>query len=99
MRRGGDTAPYLGHTSNWRFLAVRRYAGASQLTSALAMNNCVRGPWILGVAIGLAACLGSPSAYFAEPSAPRREADSVSFRNGVMAVLSRSGCNAGTCHG
>src|ERR1700722_16301359 len=26
-------------------------------------------------------------------------AESVSFRNDVMAVLSKSGCNAGACHG
>ncbi len=28
-----------------------------------------------------------------------RADDTVSFRNDVMAVLSKSGCNAGTCHG
>src|SRR5688572_26596449 len=27
------------------------------------------------------------------------EASAVSFRNDVMAVLSKAGCNAGTCHG
>src|SRR6266853_6404151 len=32
----------------------------------------------------------------APPSALRTE---VSFRNDVMAVLSKAGCNAGTCHG
>src|SRR6059036_790697 len=32
----------------------------------------------------------------ARPSALRAE---VSFRNDVMAVLSKAGCNAGTCHG
>src|SRR5947207_11837830 len=26
-------------------------------------------------------------------------ADEVTFRNGVMAVLSKAGCNAGACHG
>src|SRR5262249_29994281 len=31
-------------------------------------------------------------------TAPTR-ADDVSFRNDVMAVLSRTGCNAGACHG
>jgi hypothetical protein len=51
------------------------------------------------VAIGLAAWIVAMSASFAESAAPRLEAKPVSFRNEVMAVLSRSGCNAGTCHG
>ena len=38
----------------------------------------------------LAALLGSPAVCHAAP---------VSFRNEVMAVLSRSGCNQGACHG
>jgi hypothetical protein len=37
-----------------------------------------------------------PSA-FGNPPSGKREA--VSFRNDVMAVLSKAGCNAGTCHG
>jgi hypothetical protein len=32
-------------------------------------------------------------------AAPRLPADTVSFRNDVMAVLSKAGCNAGACHG
>jgi hypothetical protein len=31
--------------------------------------------------------------------APKDETARVSFRNDVMAVLSKAGCNAGTCHG
>ncbi len=38
----------------------------------------------------LAALLLAPAAFADEP---------VSFRNDVMAVLSRAGCNAGACHG
>jgi hypothetical protein len=30
---------------------------------------------------------------------PRLSAETVSFRNDVMAVLSKAGCNAGACHG
>src|SRR5579872_563661 len=30
---------------------------------------------------------------------PARAAEPVSFRNDVMAVLSRGGCNQGACHG
>src|SRR5687768_918030 len=30
---------------------------------------------------------------------PGQAGDEVSFRNDVMAVLSKAGCNAGTCHG
>jgi hypothetical protein len=41
--------------------------------------------------IGLLLLLGLP--------AVGRAAESVSFRNDVMAVLSRGGCNAGACHG
>jgi hypothetical protein len=33
------------------------------------------------------------------PALARAEAKPVSFRNEVMAVLSRAGCNAGACHG
>ena len=32
-------------------------------------------------------------------AAPRLPAGPVSFRNDVMAVLSKAGCNAGACHG
>src|SRR5262252_3657486 len=32
-------------------------------------------------------------------TAPARADEPVSFRNEVMAVLSRAGCNQGTCHG
>src|SRR5947209_18425353 len=32
-------------------------------------------------------------------AAPRLPAETVSFRNDVMAVISKAGCNAGTCHG
>jgi Protein of unknown function (DUF1549)/Protein of unknown function (DUF1553) len=42
------------------------------------------------VAVGFALC-GTP--------AVRGDDEPVSFRNQVMAVLSRSGCNQGTCHG
>ncbi|HEY1859380.1 MAG TPA: DUF1549 and DUF1553 domain-containing protein [Gemmataceae bacterium] len=37
------------------------------------------------------------AALFAMPISAR--AESVSFRNDVMAVLSKAGCNQGTCHG
>src|SRR5258705_18261 len=30
---------------------------------------------------------------------PARTSDKVSFRNDVIPVLSKAGCNAGTCHG
>ena len=43
-----------------------------------------------------AACLAAVAALFAAPPAP---AAPVSFRNEVMAVLARAGCNQGTCHG
>src|SRR3954453_22667145 len=33
------------------------------------------------------------------PAATARAQDSVTFRNDVMGVLSRAGCNQGTCHG
>src|SRR5438094_10034040 len=33
------------------------------------------------------------------PAATARAQDSITFRNDVMAVLSRAGCNQGTCHG
>src|SRR5437667_798321 len=36
---------------------------------------------------------------FAWSAGPAQAQDSVSFRNDVMAVLSRGGCNQGTCHG
>jgi hypothetical protein len=32
-------------------------------------------------------------------SVPTRAADGASFRNDVMGILSKSGCNAGACHG
>src|SRR5436305_365938 len=43
---------------------------------------------VLGLAALLALGLGTPA-----------QAGSVSFRNDVMAVLSRAGCNQGACHG
>lgn len=44
--------------------------------------------WVLRVCLGV--MLGS---------VPVRAADGVSFRHDVMAVLSKAGCNLGTCHG
>src|SRR5579884_4534634 len=41
--------------------------------------------------VALAVCSFLPAA--------RVQAESVSFRNDVMAVLSRAGCNQGACHG
>src|SRR2546426_8794873 len=38
-------------------------------------------------------------AVFCVPATARVQAQSVSFRNEVMAVLSRAGCNQGACHG
>src|SRR5215213_8424689 len=35
----------------------------------------------------------------AAPAASRASEPAVSFRNDVMAVLSRAGCNMGACHG
>src|SRR6266550_57291 len=49
------------------------------------------------VHLSLACCSAlAQSKLPAPPSALRTE---VSFRNDVMAVLSKAGCNAGTCHG
>jgi hypothetical protein len=44
-----------------------------------------------------AACLAVLVAFAMQPLAI--QGASVSFRNDVMAVLSKAGCNAGTCHG
>src|SRR6185503_4700371 len=44
----------------------------------------------------LVLCLGLARAGLAEDAAV---GDEVSFRNDVMAVLSKAGCNAGGCHG
>jgi hypothetical protein len=47
-------------------------------------------PYGFSVLLALAACsLGGPAAL----------ADTISFRNDVMAVLSKAGCNQGPCHG
>ncbi len=50
----------------------------------------------LGVGFAIAAILGSATAASETLSLPTGP---VSFRNEVMAVLSKSGCNAGACHG
>src|SRR5205823_3770869 len=44
----------------------------------------------------LACALAAGSAARARADDPRRD---ISFRNDVMAVLSKAGCNAGACHG
>jgi hypothetical protein len=53
----------------------------------------ILGPKLGGflLACSLAGCFGSARAANPPPE--------LSFRNQVMAVLSKSGCNAGTCHG
>src|SRR6202051_3426828 len=47
----------------------------------------------ISILAGTIACFMSSIAFCAERS------PEVSFRNDVMAILSKSGCNAGTCHG
>jgi hypothetical protein len=51
--------------------------------------------WVLrrGLVVLLAGWLASTAAL------PHAEAGEVSFRNDVMAVLSKAGCNLGVCHG
>ena len=53
--------------------------------------------WALVAALWLLAC-GDGFAQ-SETRDPLSESRTVSFRNDVMAVLSKAGCNAGTCHG
>src|SRR5437667_4520218 len=47
----------------------------------------------------LAGCLGFLSLVCFRALAQSELPTEVSFRNDVMAVLSKAGCNAGTCHG
>src|SRR5271155_1018818 len=54
-------------------------------SSPLRSVQCVGGPLL--VVVAALACAGAG------------RAQSVSFRNEVMAVLSRGGCNQGACHG
>ena len=54
--------------------------------------------WALVAALSLLADsvgFAQSEARVPEPESPR----TVSFRNDVIAVLSKAGCNAGTCHG
>jgi hypothetical protein len=51
---------------------------------------------MLAKRLGIAVAVGL---VFWETSTARGEDEPVSFRNDVMAVLSRAGCNQGTCHG
>src|SRR5947208_10756067 len=56
---------------------------------ALPPRHCPRTRSLLpALAVGVALLIGGDA-----------RADEVSFRNDVMAVLSRAGCNQGTCHG
>ena len=50
--------------------------------------------FLVRIILGLLLPLTSRSA-FAAPQAPVK----VSFRNDVMAVFAKAGCNAGACHG
>src|SRR5467141_2455119 len=53
---------------------------------------------LLSSALGsLAPLLGAVLASFIAPTVA--DAQLVTFRNDVMAVLSKAGCNQGTCHG
>ncbi len=70
-------------------------AAAGKMTA-----RCLTGRWTAPGVCFLALCLicrsvSADSAFRAAPSAP----GPVSFRNDVMAVLSKAGCSAGTCHG
>src|SRR5687768_5663153 len=64
-------------------------------SGSLALNYCK--PQIVRRAILLLSLL-IPQLLCGMPSRAS-EAKPVSFRNVVMAVLSKSGCNAGACHG
>ncbi|HEY2250407.1 MAG TPA: DUF1549 and DUF1553 domain-containing protein [Planctomycetaceae bacterium] len=58
--------------------------------------------WVLLVAVWLAACPAISSAgndSDSKPDSGNRQPAKVSFRNDVMAVLSKAGCNMGVCHG
>src|SRR5947209_3238705 len=62
------------------------------------MSESIRPFQVLFATVALVCGLGVPAARAGgadERDAPR----GVSFRNDVMAVLSKSGCNAGACHG
>src|SRR5947207_12240855 len=54
--------------------------------------------WALVVALWLLAC-GDGFAQSETRDPTSESPNAVSFRNDVMAVLSKAGCNAGTCHG
>src|SRR5438270_13284175 len=53
----------------------------------------------LAIALTLVVLAHTPSARAASVPPPQNAATPVSFRNDVMPVLSKAGCNAGACHG
>src|SRR5262245_18845355 len=67
--------------------SLRNPTSAGSLISSLSAV-CLRHSFISFVAAFAVLCLGQ-----------RTLADSVSFRNEIMAVLSKAGCNQGACHG
>ena len=65
-------------------------------------NAEVRGQKFLrisGFGLGLCAAAALVLHVFADVPGPVPAPRPVSFRNEVMAVLSKAGCNAGPCHG
>src|SRR5688500_674047 len=64
-------------------------------------TQCHRGFQVIGFCLSL--LLLAPATASAQSHSafrtPHSSVESVSFRNDVMAVLSKAGCNAGTCHG
>ena len=56
-------------------------------------------PALIILASWLALSIGTPNSSRASSSGQSIEPRDASFRNDVMAVLSKAGCNQGTCHG